>query len=175
MRRVPRTWNGDVRRLLRRHVDAADLAASPEHDRTVVGRPLHRGVDAVDRPGLLHVAVEAVVDRTLASGLQVQHVEHGFVPDAPDEGQGLAVGGGSRADRAAGAGDVGLRLALLPVEPLDHVDLAIGILAILEGRPGGGVVGVVEVAAIGEKAGSPESFWSVRFLVSCTPSPPERW
>ena len=46
-------------------VDPADLAAGPEDDAAAVGRPVHVRIDAVHRPGLLHVLVERVVDLAL--------------------------------------------------------------------------------------------------------------
>ena len=46
-----------------------------------------------------------------------------------------------------------LDLAGLPVEPLDDVDLRVGILVVLEDRAGRGVVAEVDVAAVGRERG----------------------
>ena len=60
--------------------------------------------------------------------------------DAADESQALAVGRGRRPDRAARASDVRLDLARLSIEPLDYVNLAVRVLAVLECFAGRGVV-----------------------------------
>src|SRR5690606_15113461 len=139
----------DVGHLARGHIHLLDAAVSPEDNGAVVGRPADRRIDAVDGPGLLQVAVEAGEDRRLTTRLDVHHIEHRLVADAPDEGDRLAVRRGGRADRAAGAGDVGLDLAGLAIQPADDVDLAVDVLRILEGVPARRVVAEIEIAAIG--------------------------
>ena len=69
------------------------------------------------------------VSGVIAAGRDVDQHEGRFAADAADEGEALAVGRGGRADRAAGAGDIGLDVAGLPVEALDDVDLAVDVLA----------------------------------------------
>src|SRR5262249_55222456 len=118
---------GDVADLFRRDVDAVDLAARPQHDRLVVRRPRNPRVDAVDGPGLLHVALEAVPERPLDPRLEVFHEERRLVADAADEGEGLSVGRGRRADRAAGPGHEVVDAAGLAVEAPDDVDLPVRI------------------------------------------------
>src|SRR5690606_17802300 len=108
-----------------RDLDLLDTAVGPEHDGAVVGRPADRRIDAVDGPGLLQVAVEPREDGRLAPGLDVHHIQHRLVADAPDEGDRPAVGRGGRADRTAGAGDVGVDVARFAVQPADDVDLAV--------------------------------------------------
>jgi hypothetical protein len=138
----------DHRDLFRRQIDAANHSAGPEDDPLVVGRPGKRRIDAVDRPGLLHVAIEPVVQRPLAARLEVAHEERRLVADAPHERERLAVRRRRRADRAARAGDVALDVAALAVEPLDDVQLFVRILAVLEDRAGRDVVAEVDVLAV---------------------------
>ncbi len=69
------------------YVDAADLAAGPEDDGAVVGGPADRRIDAVDGPGLLQVTVERIVDRRLAAGVQILHIQDRLVANAADEGE----------------------------------------------------------------------------------------
>ncbi len=144
---------GDIGDGLGRQVDLLDLAARPEDDGLVVRGPGHGRIDPLDRPGLLHVAVQAVIDRDLLAGGDVHDEQGGFVPDPADEGQGLAVMAGGRADRAARAGDIGLDLTGLPVQAADQIDLAIGVLGVLEGSAGRGVVAEIEIAAVGGEGG----------------------
>ncbi len=144
---------GDVGDLAAGDVDAPDLAAGPEDDRLIVRRPGHRGVDAVNRPGLLHVAVETVVDRPGLAGAQVHQVERALAAHAADEGERLAVRRRGGADRASRTGDEALGLAGLAVEALDDEDLAVGVLVVLEDRSRGGVLAVIEVAAVGGEGG----------------------
>ncbi|MNQ54653.1 hypothetical protein D3C85_687240 [compost metagenome] len=144
---------GDFADGLGGHVDAVDLAAGPEDDRTVVGGPAHRRIDAVDGPGFLQVAVQSVVDRGLAARFEVHDVEDGLVPVAPDEGQGLAVGRGGGANRAARSGDEGRDLARLAIQTADHIDLGVRVLGVVEHAACGGVVAEVEIAAVGREGG----------------------
>ncbi len=144
---------GDVADRVRGHVDAVDLAARPEDDGPVVGRPAHGRIDAVNGPGLLKVAVQAVIDRRLAAGLQIKNVEHRLVPDPPDEGQGASVGRRRRADRPAGTRDELLGLAGLTVEAPDHIDLAVRVLGVFKHPARRGVVAVIQIAAVGREGG----------------------
>jgi hypothetical protein len=82
----------DLGGLLARDVDPADLAGRPQHDGPGIRRPGDAGVDAVDRPGLLHVPLEAVVDGALDAGVDVLDEENGLRALASDEGERLPVG-----------------------------------------------------------------------------------
>ena len=141
----------DFANLARRDVDAVDSALGPEDDRLAVGRPAHARIDALDCPGFLHVAVEHVGERGDAARLQVHQHQRRLVPDTPDEGQALAVGRRCRPDRSARAGHQCLDLAGLAVEPLDHINLTVDVLRILEGLARRRIVGEIKVAPIGRK------------------------
>ena len=145
----------DVRHLARGDVDAADLAAGPEDDGRVVGRPAHRRIDAVDGPGLLQVAVETGIDRRLASALDVHHEQGRLVANAPDEGQTLAVGRRRRADRSARPAQKLLDLARLAIQPLDDIDLGVHVLGIFEHLARGVVVTEVQIATVRREGGFP--------------------
>uniref|UniRef100_A0A0N4Z2Z0 BON domain-containing protein n=1 Tax=Parastrongyloides trichosuri TaxID=131310 RepID=A0A0N4Z2Z0_PARTI len=135
------------------HVDAADLAARPDNDGAIVRRPGEARIDAVDGPGLLHVAVQSVVDRRLTPGLQVHDIEHRLVAVAAHEGERLAVRRRGRAHRAAGAGDEGLDLARLAIQAADHIELGVRILGVFKDAARRGVVAEVHVAAVGREGG----------------------
>ena len=144
---------GNFGNLLARDVDAADLAACPQNHRLSVRRPRDAGVDTVNGPGLLHVALEAVPDGALDAGLEVLDEERRLVAHAPHEGDRLAVWRRRRADRPARARDEIDQAAGLAVEALDDVDLAVGVGVVLEGFSGRGVLGVIEVAPVGREGG----------------------
>src|SRR5690606_38954517 len=110
---------GDLADGLGGHVDAADLAARPDDGGAVVRRPGEARIDAVEGPGLLHVAVKAVVHRRLAARFQVHDVEDRLVTVAAHEGERLAVRRRGRAHRAAWAGDEGFDLARLAIQSTD--------------------------------------------------------
>ena len=133
------------------NVDAMNSALRPENDRLAVGRPAHSRIDALDRPGFLHVAVEDVGERSDAAGIQVHQHQRRFVADPADEGQALAVGRRGRADRAARAADQRFDFARLPVQSLDDVDLAVDVLRIFENVARRRVVGEIEVTAVGRE------------------------
>jgi hypothetical protein len=141
------------RHCLRRNIDAADVASGPEDDRLVVRRPRHRRIEAVDGPRLLHVAIEAVVDRRLFARLEIEDEQRRFVSNSPDERERLSIRRRRRPNRAAGTGDERLDLAGLPIQSLDDVDLRVGILVVLIDRAGRRVVAVIEVAAVGRQRG----------------------
>ena len=124
------------------------MAAGPEDDGTVVRGPADRRIDAVNGPGLLQITIQAVIDRRLATRLEVLHIEDRLVANAADEGERPTVRRGRRPDRAAGAGDEFADLAGLAIEALDHIDLAVRVLAVVEGLAGCGVITEVEVTAV---------------------------
>src|SRR5690606_27289586 len=144
---------GDVADGLGRYVDAADLAAGPDDDGAVVRGPAEARIDAVNGPGLLHIAIQGVVDRRLAPGLQVHDVERRLVAIAAHEGQGLAVRRGGGAHRAARTGDEGLDLARLAIQATDHIELGVGVLGVVEDAARRGVVAEVHIAAVGREGG----------------------
>ena len=57
------------------NVDALDSTPCPKDDRSRIGRPGHLGIDAVDGPDLLHVAVELGVDPSVLTARQVVNEE----------------------------------------------------------------------------------------------------
>ena len=103
----------------------------------------------MNRPRFLQVALEPVGQRVDAAGGDVEQHQVRLAADPPNEGEAFAIGRGRRADRAAGAGDVSLDLTGVAVEALDHVDLAVDVLAVLERLARRRVVGEIEVAAVG--------------------------
>ena len=111
------------------------MTACPEHDAAAVGRPCHVGIDASDRPGLLHVLIERVVDLALHPAVEILDVELGLAGFAPHEGDSLAVGGGGGTDRSARARYGGARLAGHHVIAFDVEQVGVGILGIFEDRP----------------------------------------
>src|SRR6185295_90662 len=123
-----------------------------------------RGIDAVDRPGLLHVPLEAVEDRPLLARGEVLEEDLALAAHPADEREGLAVRRRSGADRAARAGDEFRGLALLPIEALDDVDLGVGVLVVLEDGAGGCVLAVVEVASVGREGRLARVLLIVRLL-----------
>ena len=152
--RVSLTWNGISARAAAVAVDAPDLAAGPEDYGLAVRRPVHVRIDAVDRPGLLHVVVEIGIDLPLLARAQVLDVERGLRPPvAVDVSEPAAVGRRRRADRAAGAaGDLGA-LAGGDVVALDREHLLVRILGIFEGVAGGGVAAEIDGPAVGRESG----------------------
>src|SRR6185295_5233275 len=132
----------DDRNLAGGDVEPPDLAAGPEDEGLRIRRPRHVRIDAVDRPGLLEVAIQAVPDRPDLARAGIGDVQHALAPDPPDERERLAIGRGGRPDRAAGTGEEGLGLAGLPVEAVDDVDLAVRILVVVEGVARGVVLAV---------------------------------
>src|SRR6185295_19246526 len=139
-------------------VEPPDLAAGPEDEGLRIRRPRHVRIDAVDRPGLLEVAIQAVPDRPDLSRAGIGDVQHALAPDPPDERERLAVGRGGRPDRAAGTGEEGLGLAGLPVEAVDDVDLAVRILVVVEGVARGVVLAVLQEPAVGREGGLADVF-----------------
>src|ERR1019366_961310 len=84
----------DVRHLLRSDVDAVDVACRPEDDRFVVGRPRHRRIESVNRPRLLHIAIEAVIQRCLFARFEIEDEDRRLVANAPNEREDLPSGDG---------------------------------------------------------------------------------
>ena len=130
-------------------VGALNLAARPEHHGPAVGRPGHVGVDAGDRPGLLHVLVQSVIDLALLARHQVLHIELGLGPFTADEGDLLAVRRRGRADRAAHARHGRGHLAGLQVIAFDLEQVCVGVLRVLEDRARRDVAGVEDALAVG--------------------------
>ena len=141
----------DVLNFAGRRVDSMQGSAGPKHDRARVGRPSHRWIHPVDRPRLLHVAVEIVVDASLGSRLQIQHEQRGAQADAPNVRQRLPVGGGGGARGASRAPDDGLDTTFLSVEASDGIDASVGILVVLEVFARRAVPAEVQVATVGRK------------------------
>src|SRR3954468_4590818 len=100
------------------------MPAGPIDDRLAVRSPADPRIDVMDRPGFLHVALEAVCERIDPPRSNVEQHEVGLAADPADKGEALAVGRGSRPDCPAGARDIGIDVSGLPIEPLDHIDLA---------------------------------------------------
>ncbi len=140
---------GDIARLSAAHVHAPELALGPDHHRLRIRRPVEVRIGPEDRPGFLLVVRQAVPDRTHLARGQVQLVQHRLVADALDEGQRAPVRRGLRTHRAAGAGDDGLDLAGLAVEPPDRVDQPVHVAVVVEGAARAHVLGEIHVAAVG--------------------------
>ena len=139
----------DGRELAVRDIDLAEAALRVMHDGAAVGRPGHRGVDAVDGPRLLHVAFEVVDHLPLDAALEVADEQARLEPHAADEGQRRAVGAGRRAACPAGARRHRLGLAGDAIEAADGVDALGAVLVVLEGAAGRRVPRVVEVPPVG--------------------------
>ena len=92
---------GDLRGLTCLGGDPVELPSRPEHDGRAIRRPVHRRIDAVDGPGLLHVSIEPIEERSLLAGLEVKQHEDGLEAHAPDVGEGLPVWRGGGSDGAA--------------------------------------------------------------------------
>ena len=139
----------DLRRRAAGHVHAPEFALAPDHHRLRIRRPAVVRIGAEDRPDFLLVVREAVPDRADFAGFEVEHVQHGLVAHALDEGQRFAVGRGLRPDGAARGVHHRARLAGLAVEALDRVDHAMHVLVVFEGAAAADVFRVIDVAAIG--------------------------
>ena len=63
----------------------SELAACPEYHCFSIGRPPHVRIDAGNRPGFLHVAVQRVVDATLGAGGQILDPQGRLAMLTPDE------------------------------------------------------------------------------------------
>src|SRR5690606_4796987 len=138
----------DVGGVAAGHVHLPELALGPDHHRLRIRRPVVVRVGAEDGPGFLLVVREAVPDRPHGARGQVQHVQHGVLAYALDEGQRLAVRRGLRPYRAAGAGHQGADLAGLAVQALDRVDQPVHVAVVVELAVRADVLGEVDVAAI---------------------------
>ena len=125
------------------------MPAGPEHDRSAVGGPRHVGVDAGDRPCLLHVLVERIIDLAFSPAVEVLDVELRLARFTPHESDALAIGGGGRADRSACARHGGARLAGHHVIALDVEQVGVRILRIFEDRAGGHVAREEDALAVG--------------------------
>ncbi len=66
-----------------------------------------------------------------------------------NEGEFFPVAGGRGSAGAAGAGDEVFDLPGFEIEALDDVDLLVGILVVFEDVTRGGVLGKVEMSAVG--------------------------
>ena len=139
----------DLRRRAAGHVHAPEFALAPDHHRLRIRRPAEVRVRAEDRPDFLLVVREAVPDRAHFAGFQIEHVQHGLVAHAFDEGQRLAVRRRLRTDGAASGIDHRAGFAGLAVEALDRVDHAMHVLVVFEGAAAADVFRVIDVTAIG--------------------------
>jgi hypothetical protein len=83
---------------------------------------------AEDRPGFLLVVATGHPTAAHVAGFQVQHMQHGLLAHALDEGQRLAIGRRLRAHRAARRLPPGLDLTGLAVQSADGVDQSCGFL-----------------------------------------------
>src|SRR3546814_16289536 len=103
----------------------------------------------MDRPGLLHVLVEIVVNLAFFAGLQILDVELRPRPVAFHIDQPPAIRRWRRADRAAGtAGDL-RPLAGFDVVAVDRETLGVGVLGILEDVARRGGWGELDTIAVG--------------------------
>ena len=140
---------GDDSRFATHGGDAAQLAARPEHDFAAVGRPVHPRIDAIDRPGLLQIEVERIVDHPLLPAREILDPELRLIAIAAHEGEVFAIRRRLRADRSAIAGHRRGHLARRQIVFLDLEQALLRILRILEDRAGADIAGVVDRAAIG--------------------------
>ena len=138
----------DHRRIAAIGIDPPDLAARPEDDRTVIGRPGHIGIDAGHRPGFLNVAVEIAVNLAHRAGGQFLDPELGLAILPPHEGDALAIGRGLRTDRAAQPTDRRGRLPTFQIVTQNIEQIGVRILRIFEDRAGRDVLGIVNGIAV---------------------------
>src|SRR3546814_16084723 len=102
----------------------------------------------MDRPGLLHVLVEIVVNLAFFAGLQILDVELRPRPVAFHIDQPPAIRRWRRADRAAGtAGDLPPP-AGFDVLAVDRDPLGVGVLGLLEAVARRGRVGEIDSLAV---------------------------
>ncbi len=129
-----------------------NLALRPHDERLAVGHPLVIRIHTEGRPRLHLVLAQAVPHRALLAARQVLHEENGLGANAVHIGQALAVGRHLRTHRTAGAFDDVLHFARLAIGTPDHVDLAVGILVVLEVRPRAQVFAEEDVASVARDA-----------------------
>ena len=155
----------DLLGLAGRDGDAPELALRPRHHLAAVGRPAEARVDALDRPRLLQVALEALPEGPLHAGREVLHEERALAVEPAHERERLAVGRRHRAHRTARAGHERLDPSVLEVEPLDRVDLAARVTVVLVRPTRRGVLREVDVARVGREGRLAEVLLPVRLLV----------
>ena len=119
----------------------------------------------MNRPDLLHVPVERVVDRSVLAASEIVQEEVALEADPPHEGDVPAVRRGSRADGAAGPRDHRLDLPRLAVDAADRVDADGRVPAVLVDAARRRVLAEVDVAPVGREGRFAEVLLLVRLLV----------
>ncbi len=140
---------GDFRQRLVGRIQAPELALCPEHDIAAVWRPFHGGIEAVHRPGFLHVQVKAIKQHALGAGREVLHKKSRLRAHPFDVGEALAIRRRGGADRTARPAGNGADITGCQVEPPNLEQLSVAVLVVDESIAGGGVQRKVQALAVG--------------------------
>src|SRR3954454_19096906 len=119
---------GNLFRILRRHIDRPQLALRPIDNRLVIGSPGEARIHSVDGPRLLHVAIESIEQWPFGAGRNITHEQDSVGAYPPDEGEVLTIAAGSGPRRATRAIHVIVGLTGSPVETANTINTRIGIL-----------------------------------------------
>ena len=135
------------------HIHLADFALRPNVNLAVVRRPGEARIDAEDRPGLLLVLAQIVVQRELLARTQLAYKKRALRAHATHKGEVLPIVGYLRAKSTAHASGYSPNLSGFQIVAADLVDLFVGVFVVLKIPARIHVLTEIDIAAIGRRAG----------------------